>query len=226
VHRRVTTQLEVARRYPGALEVCGSDDPKFDARKELGSRADKHFRDLAEKIVTLYLENTRLRHGVLNPHKVGAIVTDPESATKFKNALHPSYSGLNKLELPFAKALDATGLPWARNPARSGFAIPLITLGPTQNFYPDFLVWKGNAVFALDTTGEHLLLEKLNRKLLDIDAVDGKTRLFVRLISKGTWKADAASVELLDGTGFTVRSLGNAMALKKHKVETPEEPWR
>lgn len=220
VSARWVFQLEVARRYPAALEVCASDDAKFDARIELGSRADKHLRALAERVVSLYLENTRLRHGVVNPYTVGPIVTDPEDATKFKNALHASYSGLNKLELPFAQALDSVGLKWTRNPARSGFGIPLITLGRTKTFYPDFLVWSDDIVFGLDTTGEHLLQDKLNRKLLAIDSVNGKTHFFVRLISKGTWKADAANVEQVDAGGFTVWSLGNAMSLKRRKVET------
>jgi type III restriction enzyme len=222
VSARWVFQLEVARRYPAALEVCGSDNPKFDARIELGSRADKHFRELADKIVALYLVNTRLRHGVVNPYVVGPILTNLEDANNFKHALHASYSGLNKLELPFAEALDAASFKWARNAARSGFGIPLITLGQTKTFYPDFLVWKDDLVFALDTTGEHLLQEKLNRKLLAIDSVSGSTRLFVRLISKGTWKADSANVEQVDTGGFTVWSLGNAMALKHRRVESIE----
>lgn len=46
------------------------------------------------------------------------------------------YTDLNKLELAFARALDETGHDWCRNPSRSGYGIPLITLGATRTFYP------------------------------------------------------------------------------------------
>ena len=71
--------------------------------------------------------------------------------------------------MPFARAIDKTGLTWYRNPSRSGYNIPLISVGPTRNFYPDFLVWKGKDVFAIDTTGGHLLKEKTGASCLSIE---------------------------------------------------------
>lgn len=121
----------------------------------------------------------------------------------FTNALHEGYSGLNEsLELPFARAIDKTGLAWYRNPSRSGYNIPLITVGPTRNFYPDFLVWKDDDVFAIDTTGGHLLKDKTGRKLLSIEPAKGASgRLIVRLVSEGKWNPD---VEQEDSAGYTV----------------------
>jgi type III restriction enzyme len=122
---------------------------------------------------------------------------------KFTNALHEGYSGLNKsLELPFARAIDKTGLIWARNPSRSGYNIPLISIGPTDNFYPDFLVWRNKNVYAIDTTGGHLLKDKTGRKLLSIEAAKPTAgRLRIRLVSKGRWNSD---VEQEDSSGYTV----------------------
>jgi type III restriction enzyme len=78
----------------------------------------------------------------------------------------------------------------------------LISIGPTRNFYPDFLVWKGDDVFAIDTTGGHLLKDKTGRKLLSIEpAKQGAGRLIVRLISPGKWNA---AVEQEDSAGYTV----------------------
>jgi type III restriction enzyme len=91
---------------------------------------------------------------------------------------------------------------WYRNPSRSGYNIPLISVGPTRNFYPDFLVWKDEDVFAVDTTGGHLLKDKTGRKLLSIEPAKGAAgRLIVRLVSAGKWNA---TVEQEDSAGFTV----------------------
>ncbi len=108
----------------------------------------------------------------------------------FDNALHEGYDGLNKLESIFAHALDKTGLPWCRNLPRTGYGIPLISKGATSNFYPDFLVWKDDVVFAIDTTGGHLLEEKMSRKMLTITpSKKASTRLAIRFISQGNYDA-------------------------------------
>jgi type III restriction enzyme len=110
------------------------------------------------------------------------------------------------MELSFARVLDSTGNPWARNPARTGYPIPLVSLGSTQTFYPDFLVWKGQDVFAVETKGAHLLKEAAARKLLNIRAPRGAaTRLLVRFLSEGTYN-EKAEREAADG--FTVWGFG------------------
>lgn len=120
----------------------------------------------------------------------------------FSNAVHEGYSDFNALELLFARAIDQTGDAWYRNPPRGGYNIPLISVGPTRNFYPDFLVWRKRDVFAIDTTGGHLLREKTGRKLLSIvPAKPTAGRLLVRLVSEGKWNTD---VEQEDTAGYTV----------------------
>jgi type III restriction enzyme len=144
---------------------------------------------------------------------VSDIFVDPTTAEKFNNAVHAAYSGLNiTLELPFARELDKTRLRWCRNPSQSGFPILLLTPGQSKTFYPDFLVWKGKYVYAIDTKGEHILQSELGRKLLAISPpAKSRLSLIVRLVSPGKW--DKAP-QRISGEGFTVWALGNANALK------------
>lgn len=213
VSARWVFQTAVRRQFPLALEVTRSDDPKFDAKIELGSPADELVRKAANEVVTTYLEHVVLRQRPHNPYVVGEVLVDPTTAEKFSNSLHGSYSGLNKtLELPFAVELDKAGVAWCRNPPRSGFGIPLLTPGASKAFYPDFLAWKGRYVFALDTKGEHILESELGRKLLAIEGNSKiKVKLLVRLISKGNWDDHP---QRTSGEGFTVWALGHANALK------------
>jgi type III restriction enzyme len=196
-------QREVMRRFQGALGVAPTDAAKFDARVGFGSRAHKQIQRVAEDVVSAYIDNVYLKQKSVDEYEVGSALVRKDELEPFGNALHEGYSGLNKsLELPFARAIDKTGLTWYRNPSRSGYNIPLISVGPTRNFYPDFLVWKGEDVFAIDTTGGHLLKEKTGRKLLSIEpATSGAGRLIVKLVSEGLWNAD---VEQEDSVGYTI----------------------
>ncbi|MEX0664728.1 MAG: DEAD/DEAH box helicase family protein [Acidimicrobiia bacterium] len=222
VSARWIFQTAVRRQFPLALEVTRSDDPKFDARVELGSPADGHIHAAADEVVRLYLENVILKQRVQNPYVVGDVLVDPTKAETFSNALHGSYSGLNKtLELPFARELDKQNVPWCRNPSRSGYPIPLLSPGRTQNFYPDFLAWKGKQVFAIDTKGEHILEGELGRKLLAIEPQSrAKVVLLVRLLSPGHWDK---GVQRTSGEGYTVWALGAGNALKPIHCPTLEE---
>jgi type III restriction enzyme len=118
------------------------------------------------------------------------------------------YSGMNGEELAFAKGLDSSGLLWHRNSVSGGFWIPLLSPGDTARFYPDFLVWKKNMVFALDTKGKHLLTEALARKMFDI--YEGKTiRLHVRFVVKG--RQEQIGGRTMSKAGYTVwRTKANA----------------
>lgn len=218
-------QTAVRRQFPLALEVTRSDDPKFDARVELQSPADAIIRKTADEVVRLYLERVVLKQRAHNPYTVGEILVDEAKAESFSNALHERYSGLNKtLELPFARELDRLKLTWCRNPSRSGFGIPLLSLGQSKTFYPDFLVWRKGVVFALDTTGEHILQDKLGRKLLAIDPhPKSSSRLIVRLISRGRWNDEPLRES---GEGFTVWALGQTHSLKPIHLATMAEAVR
>ena len=195
-------QREVLRRFSGALGVAPTDAPKFDAMVGFGSRAQTQIARVAEDVVNAYIENVYLKQKAVDEYIVGPALVRRDEMESFENALHEGYSGLNDMEIKFARAIDATGLTWYRNPSRSGYNIPLISVGPTRNFYPDFLVWKGKDVFAIDTTGGHLLQEKTGRKLLSIAPAKATAgRLRVRLVSEGKWNA---KVEQEDSEGFTV----------------------
>lgn len=202
VRARWLFEREVKRSHPGALGVVDGADPKLDALVGLGSPAAAHIADIAQKVVHAYVENVSIVQRDEDPFVVGSQMVRVDEADTFKNSVHKCYDGFNDLERPFAKALDKAGVKWARNPSRSGYGIPLISHGRTRTFYPDFLVWKDNNVFAIDTKGQHLIGDAVARKLLRIDPPRrGATRLFVRLISIGRWTTD---VEPIDDEGYTV----------------------
>jgi type III restriction enzyme len=214
-------QREIMRRFQGALGVAPTDAAKFDARVGFGSRAHKQIQRTAEDVVSAYIENVYLKQKAVDEYEVGPTLVRRDEMVKFDNALHEGYSDLNEsLELPFARAIDTTGLTWYRNPSRSGYNIPLITVGPTRNFYPDFLVWKGKDVFAIDTTGGHLLKDKTGRKLLSIEpAKPSAGRLIVRLVSEGQWNTD---VEQEDSAGYTVWGRKQDSTLRAIHVDSIE----
>jgi type III restriction enzyme len=222
VSARWVFQTAVRRQYPLALEVTASDDPKFDALIELGSPADIHIRAIADDVVRTYLEHVILRQNIHNPYVVGDVLVDPSQAEEFEHSLHGGYSGLNKtLELPFARELDRQKLTWCRNPSRSGYSIPLVSLGASKNFYPDFLAWRGRNVFALDTKGDHILQADLGRKLLAVSPhPKAKDTLIVRLISTGAWDKTPQRVS---GGGFTVWALAPGNSLRPIRAATLAE---
>jgi len=222
VSARWIFQTAVRRQCPLALEVTPSDDPKLDARVELGSSADEYIRKKADEVVSIYLQRVVLKQRLLNPYVVGSVLADPSTADGFKNSLHKRYSGLNKgLELPFASELDSLKVTWCRNPSQSGFGIPLLSPGQSKTFFPDFIAWKGNNIFALDTKGEHILAGEMGRKLLVIDPhPKSKLKLFLRLISKGTW---SDRVQQQSADGHTVWALGAGHSLRPIHVATLNE---
>jgi type III restriction enzyme len=213
-------QRELMRRFQGTLGVAPTDDPKFDARVGFGSRAHKQIQSIAEAVVNAYIENVYLKQKSVDQYEVGPALVRKDEMETFSNALHEGYSGFNDLESLFAHAIDDTGLSWYRNPSRSGYNIPLISIGPTRNFYPDFLVWRGKDVFAIDTTGGHLLKEKTGRKLLSIEpAKPTAGRLIVRLVSQGQWNPD---VEQEDTAGYTVWGRKQDNTLRAIHVDSVE----
>jgi type III restriction enzyme len=218
VSARWVFQRAVMKLFPNALEVAGSDEEKLDAKIEVGSKAYKIIEQLAEHVVTAYLRDVRLRQQLHNEYVVGSIMADPAKVTGFKNALHSGYAGLNPFELEFANELDKTGLTWCRNPARTGYGIRLLSLGQTGQFFPDFIIWRGHGVYAVDTTGEHLVRDKLARKLLAVSPNSKSTEdLYVHLLSKGRWNDKA---EQTTKDGFTVWGLREDRDLRVSHVRT------
>jgi type III restriction enzyme len=119
-----------------------------------------------------------------------------------KNALHASYE-INGLEAKVADVIDETGLTWCRNPVNGGWGVPLLDAASTYNFYPDFLVWKGRDIFALDPKGGHILASNAYRKVLSVQKGTKGPRVLARLISEGKWSED---VKPLGKDGYTIWS--------------------
>jgi type III restriction enzyme len=143
---------------------------------------------------------------------VGPVLTRPDEELSFKNAVHAGYSGLNAFERLFADAIDKSGLAWARNPARSGYGIPLISVGPTTNFYPDFLIWTSQRVICVDTKGPHLVQEAARRKLLRIRPAGEGLRLDVQFISSGKFDDNLHQKGTAGFTCWGMRDDGNIRA--------------
>jgi type III restriction enzyme len=199
-------ELRSYHRDVGGLVLTSNADgtpTKFDARIGFGSKAELHISEVAARIGEIYTKEVYLKLRASNPYVVGSVLIDADEAVSFKNALHKKYDSLNSLEMLFAKAVDGLGDTWCRNPTGSGYKIPLIQPGKTSNFFPDFLVWHGSDVYAIDTKGSHLHTDAA-RKLQDIKPASGvATRVFVRFISDG--KVTAAGPQP-DSTGYTAWS--------------------
>lgn len=204
VSARWVFQREVRRRFSRALEVASTADDKFNAKVGLGSQAYEHIADVAHKVVNAYLDHVALVQRKMDPYVVGPVLAHEEEVEPFKNAIHEGYDGLNDLERDFSRAIDRAGVPWCRNPPRTGYGIPLITLGSTSTFYPDFLIWNGADVLAIDTKGAHLLLEAAGRKLLSIRTPPtATTKLSIKFVTKGRFNSQ---VQQEDREGFTLWS--------------------
>ncbi len=204
---RVTARWIVRRGmqglFPEAAKAIDWAEGRFDARVEITSTAATALRDASENLVDAYLGNSELVFEEENPYAVGPVLVNPKKAKKFTHALHDSYD-LNTLEQPIAAAIDETGLDWVRNPSNGGFRIPLLDKGDSLWFYPDFLVWKDDLVFAIDPKGDHLIMKDAGRKLLDIRDEKGQRKVLVRLITAGKWNDQ---VQKIGTTGYTVWSV-------------------
>jgi type III restriction enzyme len=142
----------------------------------------------------------------------------------FDNAAHARYSrgNLNQDELPFAQALDAFGRGvWVRNPDSGslGYHIPLpFKVGDSLRFFPDFLWWPdgpGGVTWAIDTTGPHLLQDKIRGKLVAL----GQPRM--ALVVRGHADLERERVTGSDGWSVVIaRTSGKAL------VEHAEELQR
>jgi type III restriction enzyme len=199
---------EVARIHKGALGVAVTSKAdgkptKFDAKVGFSSAAASHIADVARKVGNAFVDQVYLKLRGPNPYEVGPVLVDPAGVESFKNAIHKGYDDLNPLESDFAHAVDQTKLTWCRNPSRSGYSIPLPQSGKTFNFFPDFLIWKGEDVYAIDTKGSHLHGDAA-RKLVSIKPANGSTRrVFVRFISDGVVEESGPQA---DSSGYTAWS--------------------
>lgn len=204
-------------RSKGAKAAADFQNKKFDVRVQINSIAHKQAEKVATEIVAAYFDLTDLVYESMRPFEFGAMRV-PKNAVVFDNGLYDRYAGLNSFELPFAKALDKVGLTWHRNNSNGGFGIPLLSEGDTAAFFPDFIVWKGDKVFCLDTKGSHLLSDAVARKLFDIQE-DGKTRIHVRFITQG--KQVALRSKAIPG-GYTVWKMKQGSPVAIHFDDLPK----
>lgn len=210
---------EVQKSYGKALNLCDIEDPKFDALVEYNSLAAEHIRDTANRVVSCYIDNSVIIHNFSNPTEVPAIGVDPSNIEKFKNALHEGYSDLNSLEKEFASALDKTQRLWFRNSARGLFEIPLLSKGESKNFNPDFIVWNGKEIIAIDTKGDHLIVEDAGRKLFHIQKIGKGNNVLIKLVTRGKWDD---KIQKIDAVGFTVWVLKNGKPHPYHSGNVNE----
>lgn len=217
VNARWVFRREVARRYRPSLSIMETDSQKFDAKVGVGSTAYASLTDYAAEAVDEYLRHAVVKQLKPKPYEIGSTLVRRGSMETFKNALHEGYDDLRPFELRFARVLDETGLPWTRNRSQTGYKIPLVSLGQTVWFFPDFLVWSGDKVLCVDTKGNHLVEGDARRKLLSIQPhKDVSTTVEVKFVTEGTFKADGTP----DGKeGFSVWALGSDRSLRTQEFE-------
>ena len=217
---RFVLRRALQAQHPKVANVINWADPKLDAQIEISSLAAQELRNAADQLVGIYLDHTRLVCESENPHEVGPVLVNSDKLVRFKNSLHDGYSDLNPGEEQIAHALDKTGFVWARNPSAGGFSIPLLDRGRTRNFYPDFLVWKDETVFAIDPKGEPYLATDAGRKLLSISDDSGKKLVLVRLVTEGKWNSDTLRPATPEGyTAWTLTNTGKIRARHKATID-------
>lgn len=203
---------EVARRYKPALGVMSTDARLFDAKVGVGSSGFASIADYAKSAVEEYLRYAIVKLLKPKPYAVGSMLVRRGGMETFNNALHEGYDNLNGLELPFARALDETGLTWVRNRSQTGYKIPLVTQGPTTWFFPDFLVWAGETVICVDTKAAFMADEEARRKLLSVAPhKDVPAQVLVKFVTEGKWKPDG-TIDSRDG--YSIWELGSGQALR------------
>lgn len=176
--------------------------PAFEQFSCYGSQAQDELTTLAAQIVDHFEDRVRYQDDP-DPDravwKVDEYRPRGQEMIDFERAAHSSYSraDLNPDELAFARAIDrCTGVVWTRNPATSnqGYGIPLPKkVGESSTFYPDFLIWHKDVCWALDTTGRHLLDEKVRGKLVALETPR------MALVVRGTVDLGSGSREGKDG---------------------------
>lgn len=207
--------------YPEAAKTVDWADPRFDAKVEVTSRAAAQLRDDAEKLVDTYLANAELSFEELNPFTVSSVLTKPEALYRFANSGHDGYSDLNTVELEFAQAIDSLNVKWVRNPSNGGFSIPLLEKGHSRRFFPDFIIWKDDKIYALDPKGDHLILKDAGHKLMNIRDERGRQRVIVRLITEGRWSHEP--IKKLASGGYSVWRITGAGHLRCVHLKTSVE---
>lgn len=189
------------------------------ARIARSSPAYQEARKLAEGMARAYLDRVRFTERSFGAWQTGPARLRSESgATTYINAIHERYDGMNPGEQACAAALDELGLPWMRNPAgRDGYSIDLPVYGSgSQRFFPDFLLFAGKRILAIDPKGGQLLNDAIRDKLLSpLTTSDGRM-LEISLVSPGSWVIESdgnvRQVSRAEGVTAFVRQSGTLRA--------------
>jgi type III restriction enzyme len=195
------------------------------ARIARSSPAYQEARKLAEGMARAYLERVYFTERSFGSWAVGVTRLRSESgSTAYVNSIHARYDGMNPGELACAAALDELGFPWMRNPAgRDGYSIDLPVYGSgSQRFFPDFLLFAGTRILAIDPKGGQLLNDAIRDKLLaPLRTNDGRT-IEILLVSSGTW-----AVETDGGVRQTSRTEGVTSFTRDRLTLTaqPHQGW-
>lgn len=174
---------QLASRNRNAVNAVDPDaymkGPSFEQYSCQGSAAQVSLRSLADTAADFY-EDRVTYDSDPDPDLATWQATEHRPRTAeladFENAAHKRYSrgNFNKDEWAFAQALDglARGL-WLRNgDSGNGYHLPLpFKVGESLRFFPDFLWWPNSTdgdAWAIDTTGQHLIHEKIRGKLVGL----------------------------------------------------------
>lgn len=225
IDSRIVT--ESGTRFSATLR----DEKKMAQKMQYGSEAMEmmanQIQPMRDRLNSEFRLGSRGRHGAYTIKPFNLVSPDITGVTDalrekyrvrhYTNAVHEAYNGLNPFEVQVASALDTLGLDWCRNP-QTGYGIPIAELGAdVQNFYPDFLLWTNDAVWALDPKGAHLKEAAAQRKLFDVTDVAGVTTpVRVALILQGNWTVSSdgnwSSSNKKDGFTLARRLSGNVKA--------------
>ena len=175
-------------------------NPQLDKTACYNSKALEHYRELSNLVVQEYENHVRLcqlsdpdkENYVVDPYQPSGTVEKP-----FTNAGHAFYDSkaFKGDEYEVAKALDKhASHVWVRNKDRLDYGIPLpVKSGSSSTFYPDFLWWVKNTVWAIDPTGKYILMEKVRTKLMNVPSplkialiTSGQAHLFVHVQCRRT----------------------------------------
>jgi type III restriction enzyme len=198
IGRLTAIDSRIEGRYTGTLR----DEKKMRQKLQFGSEAmaqmQAQITTIRERLNDEFRLISKGRHAgnytvkdfnLISPDISGTSerIRDRYRVRTYQNAIHAEYNGLNPFEVQVAAALDKTGLAWCRNPSKTGYGVPIAEIGTeTQKFYPDFLLWTDQQIWAIDPKGAHLKEGAVQNKLFDVTGVPGVTTpVRVALILEG-----------------------------------------
>lgn len=184
MNRLTAIDSRIGSRFTGTLR----DEKKMRQKLQFGSEAMAQMTGYVSAIRDRLNDELQLtlkgKHGIFTVKSFNLVSPDITGVTdairdryrvrRYDNAVHLEYNGLNSFEIQVAAALDAMGLLWCRNPAKVGYGIPITELGlDSIKFYPDFLLWAENEIWAIDPKGAHIKEAAIQNKLFDVMNVEG-----------------------------------------------------